>query len=189
MPIVKEHGAAVVALCIDEEGQARTAEWKVRVATRLIEDLTDDLGHARRGHHRRLPHLPDRHRPGGDAPRRAGDDRGDPQLKRAHPNVQTTLGVSNVSFGVNPAARIVLNSVFLHECVKAGLDSAIVHAAKILPMTKIDEEARQVALDLVYDRRREGYDPLQRFLDLFEGVDVASVRATRAEELAAAAAG
>ena len=99
--------------------------------------------------------------------------------------MQTTLGVSNVSFGLNPAARITLNSVFLNECVKAGLDSAIVHAAKILPMSKIQEEQREVALDLVYDRRREGYDPLSRFLDLFEGVDIASVRASRAEELAA----
>ncbi len=109
--------------------------------------------------------------------------------------MQTTLGLSNISFGLNPAARVVLNSVFLHECLKAGLDSAIVHAAKILPMSKIDDEQRQVALDLVHDRRRwvdddpsSGrleYDPLQRFLDLFEGVDAASLRAGRAEELAA----
>ena len=76
MPVVQEHGAAVVALCIDEDGQARTAEWKVRVATRLIEDLTDQLGDAGRGHRRRLPHLPDRHRPGGDPPGRPGDHRG-----------------------------------------------------------------------------------------------------------------
>ena len=76
--------------------------------------------------------------------------------------MQTTLGLSNISFGLNPAARMVLNSVFLHECVKAGLDSAIVHASKILPIAKIPDEQRQVALDLVYDRRREGYDPLPR---------------------------
>ena len=99
--------------------------------------------------------------------------------------MQTTLGLSNVSFGLNPAARIVLNSVFLHECVQAGLDSAIVHAAKILPIARIPEEQRQVALDLIHDRRREGYDPLQRFLELFEGVDTKSVKAGRAEELAA----
>ena len=116
------------------------------------------------------------------------------ELKRAYPTVQTTLGLSNVSFGLNPAARIVLNSVFLHECVKAGLDSAIVHAAKILPMTKIHEEQREVALDLVYDRRRradgqEAYDPLQRFLDLFEGVDAARVRATPRRGAGGAAAG
>jgi 5-methyltetrahydrofolate--homocysteine methyltransferase len=115
------------------------------------------------------------------------------EIKRRHPDVQTTLGLSNVSFGLAPAARVVLNSVFLNECVKAGLDSAIVHAAKILPMSKIDDEQRQVALDLVYDRRRWSdeahtrleYDPLERYLELFEGVDSASLRATRAEELAA----
>jgi 5-methyltetrahydrofolate--homocysteine methyltransferase len=78
--------------------------------------------------------------------------------------VRTTLGVSNVSFGLSPAARMVLNSVFLHECVQAGLDSAIVHSAKILPMDRIPDEQREVALDLVYDRRREGYDPLTRYL-------------------------
>ncbi len=99
--------------------------------------------------------------------------------------MQTTLGLSNVSFGLNPAARQVLNSVFLAECVRAGLDSAIVHASKILPMARIPDEQRSVALDLVYDRRREGYDPLQRFLQLFEGVSAQSSAATRAEELAA----
>src|SRR4029434_2586136 len=99
--------------------------------------------------------------------------------------VNFTLGISNVSFGLNPAARQVLNSVFLHECVQAGLTSAIVHASKILPMAKIPEEQRKVALDMVYDRRREGYDPLSKFIDLFEGVDVASARASRAQELAA----
>ncbi|MEJ7695153.1 MAG: B12-binding domain-containing protein [Candidatus Limnocylindrales bacterium] len=106
-------------------------------------------------------------------------------IKSRHPQVQTTLGLSNVSFGLNPAARQVLNSVFLNECVRAGLDSAIVHASKILPMSKIPDEQREVALDMVYDRRREGYDPLQRFLQLFEGVDVQSTRESRAAELAA----
>ena len=106
------------------------------------------------------------------------------ELKRRHPDVHTTLGISNVSFGLNAAARQVLNSVFLHECVNAGLSTAIVSAAKILPMAKIDDEQRSVALDLVYDRRREGYDPLNRFMELFEGVSASSARASRAEELA-----
>src|SRR3712207_2842218 len=106
------------------------------------------------------------------------------ELKRRYPDVQTTLGVSNVSFGLNAAARQVLNSVFLHECVDAGLDTAIVSAAKILPMAKIPEEQRLVALDLVYDRRRDGYDPLARFMELFEGVSASSAKASRAEELA-----
>jgi 5-methyltetrahydrofolate--homocysteine methyltransferase len=105
------------------------------------------------------------------------------QLKRRYPGVQTTLGVSNVSFGLKPVARAVLNSVFLAECVRAGLDSAIVHASRIMPLSRIPDEQRQVALDLVYDRRREGYDPLQRLLELFEGVDAAELKAGRAAEL------
>jgi 5-methyltetrahydrofolate--homocysteine methyltransferase len=104
--------------------------------------------------------------------------------------VQTTLGVSNVSFGLNPAARVVLNSVFLHECVQAGLDSAIVHPSKITPMARIEERQKQVALDLVYDRRTfDGeectYDPLQEFLQLFDGVELATSKNARAEALAA----
>ncbi|HET6212830.1 MAG TPA: methionine synthase [Micromonosporaceae bacterium] len=184
MPIVQEHGAAVVALTIDEEGQARTAEWKVRVAARLIEDLTGTWGLA----------LPDilvdcltfPISTGQEETRRDAIETIEAirRITQRYPEVNFTLGISNVSFGLNPAARQVLNSVFLHECVQAGLTSAIVHASKILPMAKIPEEQREVALDLVYDRRREGYDPLQRFLDMFEGVDVASARASRAEELA-----
>ena len=106
--------------------------------------------------------------------------------------MQTTLGLSNISFGLNPAARVVLNSVFLNECIEAGLDSAIVHAAKIIPMARIPDEQREVALDMVYDRRRPAtatepaYDPLQRFLELFEGVTTADTKAERAAELLAA---
>ncbi len=83
------------------------------------------------------------------------------------------LGLSNISFGLKPAARHVLNSVFLHECREAGLDAAIVHAARIMPIHRIDEHVREVALDLIYDRRREGYDPLTEFMALFEGVEAA----------------
>ncbi len=96
------------------------------------------------------------------------------RIKAELPGVYTILGLSNVSFGLNPAARQVLNSVFLHECVEAGLDAAIVHASKILPLSKIDERAREVCLDLVYDRRREGYDPLSELLSIFEGASATS---------------
>src|SRR5207249_1077274 len=99
------------------------------------------------------------------------------EIAKRYPGVNFTLGVSNVSFGLNPAARQVLNSVFLHECVQAGLTSAIVHASKILPISRIPEQQREVALDLVYDRRRAGHDPVQRFIELFEGVDMAAARA------------
>ncbi|MEU5185439.1 vitamin B12 dependent-methionine synthase activation domain-containing protein, partial [Streptomyces longwoodensis] len=97
----------------------------------------------------------------------------------------TTLGLSNISFGLNPAARILLNSVFLDECVKAGLDSAIVHASKILPIARFSEEEVRTALDLIHDRRSEGYDPLQKLMQLFEGATAKSLKAGRAEELAA----
>jgi len=185
MPLVREHGAAVVALTIDEEGQARTAEWKVRVASRLIDDLTGRWG-------MRVPDilvdcLTFPIATGQEETRRDALETIEAirEVKRRYPDVQTTLGVSNVSFGLSPAARVVLNSVFLHECVEAGLDSAIVHAAKILPLSRIPDEQREVALDLVYDRRREGYDPLAKLLDVFADVSVADTKADRAAELAA----
>ncbi|GLZ59600.1 5-methyltetrahydrofolate--homocysteine methyltransferase [Micromonospora sp. NBRC 107095] len=185
MPIVREHGAAVVALLIDEEGQARTQEWKVRVATRLIDDLTGRWGMDRADI--LIDALTFPIATGQEETRRDGLETIEAirEIARRYPGVNFTLGISNISFGLNPAARQVLNSVFLHECVQAGLTSAIVHASKILPMSKIPDEQREVALDLVYDRRREGYDPVQRFLELFEGVDVTSARASRAQELAA----
>jgi 5-methyltetrahydrofolate--homocysteine methyltransferase len=184
MPVIKEHGAAVVVMCIDEQGQARTAADKVRIASRTIDDLVD-----RWGMHRAdilVDCLTFPVATGQEETRRDGLETIEAirELTRLYPGVNFTLGISNVSFGLNPAARQVLNSVFLHECVQAGLTSAIVHASKILPMNKIPDEQREVALDLVYDRRRQGYDPVQRFLELFEGVDVTSARATRAQELA-----
>jgi 5-methyltetrahydrofolate--homocysteine methyltransferase len=185
MPIVAEHGAAVVALTIDEDGQARTAEWKARVASRLIEDLTGRWG--LRTSDIIVDCLTFPIATGQEETRRDALETIEAirEVKRRYPDVQTTLGVSNVSFGLNPAARVVLNSVFLHECVKAGLDSAIVHTAKILPLSRIPDDQREAALDLVYDRRREGYDPLERVLELFAGVSMTDARASRAAELAA----
>ncbi len=191
MPLVREHGAAVVALTIDEEGQARTRDWKVRVACRLIEDLTGTYG--MRVQDILVDCLTFPIATGQEETRRDGIETIEAirELKRRYPDVQTTLGVSNISFGLNPAARMVLNSVFLHECVEAGLDSAIVHAAKILPLSRIPDEHREIALDLIYDRRRPGtdteepYDPLQRMLEVFSGVTAKDDRETRAAELAA----
>ncbi len=185
MPVVREHGAAVIALTIDEVGQARTAEWKVRVADRIIRDLVDNWG--MRVEDIIVDTLTFPISTGQEETRRDGIETIEAikELKRRYPTVQTTLGVSNVSFGLNPAARVVLNSVFLHECVQAGLDSAIVHAARILPISRIPEEQLQVALDLVYDRRHEDYDPLARFLELFEGVDASSLKEERAAAMAA----
>ena len=194
MPVVKEHGAAVIALTIDETGQARTSEHKVAVASRLIEALTSEWG--MNVEDIIVDTLTFPIGTGQEETRRDGIETIEAirELKRRYPDVQTTLGVSNVSFGLKPAVRVVLNSVFLHECIKAGLDSAIVHAAKIVPMARIPEEQRKVALDLVHDKRvwagepgesELTYDPLGRLLELFEGVDSASLKETRANELAA----
>lgn len=185
MEHVVEHGAAVVALTIDEEGQARTAEHKVRIAERLIADLTGNWGLGEEDiivDALTFPISTGQEEVRRDAIETIEAIR---EIKRRHPRVHFTLGISNVSFGLNPAARQVLNSVFLHECVQAGLDTAIVHASKILPMARIPDEQRETALDLVYDRRREGYDPLQKLMTLFEGVSAASSRESRAQELAA----
>jgi 5-methyltetrahydrofolate--homocysteine methyltransferase len=180
-----EHGAALMALTIDEEGQARTVENKVDIAVRIIEDLTTNWGI--RESDILIDCLTFTICTGQEESRKDGVHTIEAirELKRRRPDVQTTLGLSNISFGLNPAARIVLNSVFLDECVKAGLDSAIVHASKILPIARLEEEQVTTALDLIYDRRREGYDPLQRLLELFEGVDTKAMKAGRAEELAA----
>src|SRR5215469_5341179 len=184
MPLVREHGAAVIALTIDERGQARTAEWKTAVAARLVEDLTGNWG--MRTSDIIMDCLTFPIATGQEETRRDALETIEAirAVKRRYPDVQTTLGVSNVSFGLNPAARAVLNSVFLDECVRAGLDSAIVHASRIMPIARIPGEQLQTALDLIYDRRREGYDPLARLLELFEGVDAAAVKASRAAELA-----
>jgi 5-methyltetrahydrofolate--homocysteine methyltransferase len=190
MPLVKEHGASVVALTIDEEGQARDADWKLRVARRLIIDLRDNWG--MNVGDILIDCLTFPIATGQEETRKDGIETIDAirRLKAEFPDAQTTLGISNVSFGLNPAARVVLNSVFLHECVQAGLDSAIVHPSKITPMARIDERQKQVALDLIYDRRTfDGqectYDPLQEFLQLFDGVELATSKNARAEALAA----
>lgn len=191
MPLAREHGAAVVALTIDETGQARTAEHKLEIARRLIKDLTSNWG--MRVSDIIVDTLTFPIATGQDETRRDGIET-IAAIKALHeefPGVGSTLGVSNISFGLNAAARQVLNSVFLSECVKVGLTSAIVHSAKILPLNKIPEAQLNAALDLIYDRREfdaEGivtFDPLARYLEVFDGVDAAASKASRAEELAA----
>ncbi len=180
-PMARRYGAAVVCLLIDEEGQARTVEWKMRVAHRLrdlavnryglepsdliFDALTFPLGSGQ-GDLRRdgIATL--------EAIRR---------IKAELPGVFTILGVSNVSFGLKPAARQVLNSVFLHLAIEAGLDAAIVNAQRILPMNRMDPRQLAVARQLIFDERRDGYDPLAEFMRLFEsagaGRAVAAVEA------------
>ena len=178
--MAREYGAAVVCLLIDEEGQARDVDWKMRVAHRLFTLATERYGMEPQ----------DLIFDALTFPLSTGDDdlRGDAiatieairRIKSELPGTFTTLGLSNVSFGLSPAARHVLNSVFLHECVSAGLDSAIVHASKIIPLNRIPDEQREVCLDLVWDRRGsagtlsggdESYDPLTKLLEVFSGVE------------------
>ncbi len=164
LALAKEHGAAVVCLLIDEEGQARDVEWKMRVARR-IHDLAV-LDHGLEPEDLIFDAL--------TFPLSTGDDdlRRDAlatieairRLKSEFPDSFTVLGISNVSFGLNPAARRALNSVFLHECLEAGLDAAIMHAGRIEPLHLIADEERRACLDLIYDRRAADYDPLEVLL-------------------------
>ena len=168
-PLAKKFGAACIALLIDEEGQARTIEWKLRVAHRIFELATEKYG--LRPQDLIFDALTFPLTSGQEDLRKDGlyTIEAIRRIKDELPGVYTILGISNCSFGLDPVARPVLNSVFLHEAVQAGLDAAIVHAGKILPLSQISEEQIEVAKDLIYDRRRDGYDPLQKFMALFEG--------------------
>ncbi|MEO7804451.1 MAG: methionine synthase, partial [Actinomycetota bacterium] len=178
----RKFGAAMIALAIDETGQAETAELKFQVCKRTLELA---LEHGFEPHDLIFDTLALPVSTGMEAQRRAGIETLDAieRIKSDLPDCFTSLGVSNVSFGLNPAARQVLNSVFLDEAVKRGLDVAIVAPAKILPLSRIDDQARETALDVVYDRRRDGYDPLQSLIALFENVR-ASGSASQADLLA-----
>ncbi|MBW3604164.1 MAG: methionine synthase [Actinobacteria bacterium] len=168
-PLARQFGAALVALAIDEQGQARTVDWKVDVCRQLADIAVDDYGLST-----------------GDLifdtltfPLGSGQEelRADgmatldaiERVKAEIPGCHTVLGVSNISFGLSPAARQTLNSVFLHEAVQRGLDAAIVHPGKILPLHTIDEDARRLCEDLIYDRRSGDYDPLHGLMAHFEG--------------------
>jgi 5-methyltetrahydrofolate--homocysteine methyltransferase len=172
LSLAREYGAAVVCTCIDTEGQARTAEWKLRAATAIRDLAVERYGLAPEDLLFDPLVLPIT--TGMEESRRDGIEtiEGIRRIKRELPGVGTLVGLSNVSFGLAPAARHALNSVFLHECQEAGLDAAIVHAARIMPLHKIDPRIVEVCLDLIYDRRdaMTGYDPLAELLRLFEGV-------------------
>ena len=172
LSLAREYGAAVVCTCIDTEGQARTADWKVRAAKAIRDLAVQRYGLAPEDLLFDPLVLPIS--TGMEEGRRDGIEtiEGIRRIKGELPGVGTIVGLSNVSFGLAPAARHALNSVFLHECQEAGLDAAIVHAARIMPLHKIDPRVVEVCLDLIYDRRdaATGYDPLQELLGLFEGV-------------------
>ncbi|MET0649786.1 MAG: methionine synthase [Pyrinomonadaceae bacterium] len=173
--LAQEFGAAVVVGTIDEEGMARAADDKLRIAKRAYEQATQELGFP--AHDIFFDPLALPISTGIEEDRRNAAETIEAlrRIKAELPGCYTILGVSNISFGLNAASRVVLNSVFLHEAVEAGLDSAIVNASKIVPLNRIPEREREVARQLIYDERKfEGdvctYDPLGEFTKLFEGV-------------------
>ena len=173
--LAKRYGASVVVGTIDEDGMARTSEGKLKIATRAYEQATKEAG---------LPASDIFFDPlalpistGIEEDRRNALETIEAirRIKAELPGAFTILGVSNISFGLNPASRVVLNSVFLHDAVEAGLDAAIVNASKIEPLNRIGDQEIKVARELIYDQRKfEGdvcvYDPLTEFTKLFEGV-------------------
>ncbi|MFH0980737.1 MAG: methionine synthase [Planctomycetota bacterium] len=181
-PMLKRYGAAVVALTIDEDPQeamAKTARRKVEIARRIYDLLVNQYGI--RPHDIFFDTLTFPITTGNEADRRLALETLDAvaQIRKEMPQCQQILGISNVSFGLKPPARAVLNSVFLHEVVQRGLTSAIVHASGILPRNKISTDRWNAALDLIYDHRRDGYDPLRAFIQCFgEEEDMAARKTT-----------
>ena len=165
VPLAKAHGAALIALTIDEVGMAKTAERKLEIAQRITEIACDEHGLEREA---LIFDVLTFTLTTGDEewkPSAIETIEGIRRIKAEIPGVKTSLGVSNVSFGVSPPARAVLNSVFLHHCVEAGLDLAMVNPNHITPYGEIPENERELADDLVFNRRD---DALERFIAHFE---------------------
>ncbi len=182
--LARRFGTGVIALTIDEEGMAKTAERKLAVAERLVDFACNRFG---------LPQsdllidpLTFTIATGNEDDRKLGQWtlEGIAAIRARFPDIQIILGLSNISFGLNPAARAVLNSVFLDHAVRAGMTGAIVHASKIRPLHLIAPEEVEVAEDLIFDRRREGYDPLQRLLEMFADRKAADATKRRVAETA-----
>ncbi|MEA2418862.1 MAG: 5-methyltetrahydrofolate--homocysteine methyltransferase, partial [Thermoleophilaceae bacterium] len=164
-PLAKAHGAALIALTIDEVGMAKTAERKVEIAKRIVELACDEHG---LDHEALIFDALTFTLTTGDEewrPSAVETIEGIRRIKAEIPGVKTSLGVSNVSFGVSPGARAVLNSVFLHHCVEAGLDLAMVNPNHITPYNEIPENERELTDDLVFNRRE---DALEKFIGHFE---------------------
>ncbi|MDO8349436.1 MAG: vitamin B12 dependent-methionine synthase activation domain-containing protein, partial [Planctomycetota bacterium] len=163
------YGAMFIALTIDEDGMAKTAEKKLAVARRIHDIVVDR--HGMKPGDLIFDPLTFTIGSGDEASRDAGMHtlKGIELIHQHMPGVRTILGLSNISFGLDPYPRQILNSVYLAEAIKRGLSAAIVHASKIVPIHKLDEQDRAVTLDLIYDRRAEGYDPLFKFLERFSG--------------------
>jgi 5-methyltetrahydrofolate--homocysteine methyltransferase len=181
LDLAKRYGASVVIGTIDEEGMARTADGKFAIAKRAYEQATQKYGIPAEDIFFDSLALPISTGIEEDRRNAAETIEGIRRIKKELPGCFTILGVSNISFGLNPASRVVLNSVFLHDAVEAGLDAAIVNASKIEPLNRIGEQELKVARDLIYDRREfDGevctYDPLTQFTTLFENVKAKSAK-------------
>ncbi|MEM7024404.1 MAG: methionine synthase, partial [Pseudomonadota bacterium] len=183
MELARKFGCAVIALTIDEEGMAKPAARKVEIARRLVDFACNQHGLA--PHDLMIDPLTFTICTGNEDDRKLGLETLDAieQLAAEFPDIQIILGLSNISFGLNPAARHVLNSVYLDHAIKRGLTGAIVHATKIMPLHKIAPEEVETALDLIYDRRRDGYDPLQAFMALFADRKTATTKKERPAEV------
>lgn len=180
LALAKEYGAGVVIGLIDEEGMARTAEKKIAIARRAYNHA---IQFGIPGHDIFFDPLALPVSTGIEEDRRNAVETIEAirRIRSEFPEANIILGISNISFGLSPAARVVLNSVFLHDCVEAGMNSAIVNASKILPLSRFSEIEIETARDLIYDRRRFDsgictYDPLTEFTTLFEGKTAQSIK-------------
>ncbi|MBY0451055.1 MAG: methionine synthase [Cyanobacteria bacterium] len=184
--LCSEFGAAVVALTIDEDGMAKTADKKLAIARRIFDRVTEV--HHIRPSNLVFDTLTFTLGSGDEEFRKAGVETIEAirLIKENMPEVSTVLGISNISFGLKPAARHVLNSVFMHEAVAAGLDMAIINSQHILPLHRISDDERTLCLDLIYDRRRDNYDPLIELMAFYEvnsGSQAASVKESLPEAI------
>ena len=182
MILAKKFGAAVIALTIDETGMAKTPDSKLEIATRLVEFACDR--HGLQQSDLLIDPLTFTIATGNEDDRKLGQWtlEGIRLIRDRFPDIQIILGLSNISFGLNAAARAVLNSVFLDLAVKAGMSGAIVHVSKIRPLHLIAPEEVKVCEDLIFDRREEGYDPLQKLLEIFADRKLAdAVKKVRSE--------
>jgi 5-methyltetrahydrofolate--homocysteine methyltransferase len=185
LELAKTYGAGIVIGTIDEEGMARTAERKFAIAQRAYKQATEEYGIPPYEIFFDTLALPISTGIAEDRRNAAETIIGNRMIKDAMPECHIILGVSNISFGLNPASRVVLNSVFLHEAQKAGMDAAIVNPSKILPLNRLDARELEVARQLVFDERQfDGdictYDPLGEFTTLFEG---ATTKRDKTEDL------
>jgi 5-methyltetrahydrofolate--homocysteine methyltransferase len=182
LSLARDYGAGLVVGTIDEEGMARSSDQKFAIAQRAYRDALEFGLPAREIFYDPLA-LPISTGIEEDRRNALATIEAIRRIRENLPDVHILLGVSNVSFGLSPAARIVLNSVFLHDCCEAGMDAAIISPAKILPLIKISQEQQDVCRDLIYDKRRfEGsictYDPLTVLTSMFEGVSTKEARAS-----------